>query len=145
MRRAAIRFLFRPLGKVLHYFSGAGVVFGTPHPTVLDTHISSSQCAQSEISFGLWHCLLSLPRIVSTPQRLKNPLFVSSNQLRAMNPSLLPLLPHKIFSFFQLTRKKYKRLWHRFIFMILKRSIKIYSHIRSCDEGENVYHYYSIL
>ena len=40
-------FFFRPLGILLHYFSGASVVSGTPHPAAWDTHISSSQFAQS--------------------------------------------------------------------------------------------------
>ena len=46
-------FFFRPLGILLHYFSSGGVVSGTPHPVEWDTHISSSQFAQSvELQVG---------------------------------------------------------------------------------------------
>ena len=40
-------FFFQPLGILLHNFSGAVVVSRTLHPAVWDTHISSSQFAQS--------------------------------------------------------------------------------------------------
>ena len=40
-------FFASPLGHIATLFSGAGVVSGTPHPAGWDTHITSSQFAQS--------------------------------------------------------------------------------------------------